>query len=156
VSNFYLVEESGKLVLVDAGTPKDWALFTRAASGLGQVVGDLDAVLLTHAHTDHTGFAGQDRPGAITPSPARHQHRRSQRGIGHGGLRRLTTEARRSGRSGAPTSCCGVRGDDRTWPRSGWERAAARARNGGGRADLDVGRRAWQLPLIQWQDFPCT
>ena len=28
VSNFYLIEESGKLVLVDAGAPKDWALFT--------------------------------------------------------------------------------------------------------------------------------
>jgi len=61
VSNFYLVEESGKLVLVDAGAPKDWALFTRAALDLGKVVGDLDAVLLTHAHTDHTGFAEQAR-----------------------------------------------------------------------------------------------
>jgi glyoxylase-like metal-dependent hydrolase (beta-lactamase superfamily II) len=61
VSNFYLVEESGKLVLVDAGAPKDWALFTRAALGLGQVVGDLDAVLLTHAHSDHIGFAEQAR-----------------------------------------------------------------------------------------------
>ena len=61
VANFYLIQESGKLVLVDAGAPKDWALFTRAALGLGKVVGDLDAVLLTHAHTDHTGFAEQAR-----------------------------------------------------------------------------------------------
>lgn len=52
VANFYLIEEAGKLVLVDAGAPKDWALFTRAALNLGKVVGDLDAVLLTHAHTD--------------------------------------------------------------------------------------------------------
>jgi glyoxylase-like metal-dependent hydrolase (beta-lactamase superfamily II) len=59
VSNFYLIEESGKLVLVDAGAPKDWALFTRAVLGLGKAAGDLDAVLLTHAHTDHTGFAEQ-------------------------------------------------------------------------------------------------
>jgi glyoxylase-like metal-dependent hydrolase (beta-lactamase superfamily II) len=56
VANFYLIEESGKLVLVDAGAPKDWALFTQAALALGKVVGDLDAVLLTHAHTDHIGF----------------------------------------------------------------------------------------------------
>ena len=31
VANFYLIEEWGKLVLVDAGAPKDWALFTQAA-----------------------------------------------------------------------------------------------------------------------------
>jgi glyoxylase-like metal-dependent hydrolase (beta-lactamase superfamily II) len=61
VANFYLIQESGKLVLVDAGAPKDWALFTGAARTLGKVVEDLDAVLLTHAHTDHTGFAEQAR-----------------------------------------------------------------------------------------------
>jgi glyoxylase-like metal-dependent hydrolase (beta-lactamase superfamily II) len=61
VSNFYLIAESGKLVLVDAGAPKDWALFGQAVRGLGQDVGDLDAVLLTHAHTDHVGFAEQAR-----------------------------------------------------------------------------------------------
>jgi hypothetical protein len=33
VANFYLIEEPGKLVLVDAGAPKDWALFTQAALG---------------------------------------------------------------------------------------------------------------------------
>jgi glyoxylase-like metal-dependent hydrolase (beta-lactamase superfamily II) len=61
VANFYLIQESGKLVLVDAGAPKDWALFTQAALSLGKAAGDLDAVLLTHAHTDHTGFAEQAR-----------------------------------------------------------------------------------------------
>ena len=61
VANFYLIEGAGKLVLVDAGAPKDWALFTRAAQTLGKAGGDLDAVLLTHAHSDHTGFAEQAR-----------------------------------------------------------------------------------------------
>jgi glyoxylase-like metal-dependent hydrolase (beta-lactamase superfamily II) len=61
VANFYLIQQSGKLVLVDAGAPKDWALFIQAAQGLGKAAGDLDAVLLTHAHTDHTGFAEQAR-----------------------------------------------------------------------------------------------
>jgi glyoxylase-like metal-dependent hydrolase (beta-lactamase superfamily II) len=64
VSNFYLIEESGKLVLVDAGAPKDWALFTQAALDLGKVAGDLDAVLLTHAHSDHIGFAEKARATA--------------------------------------------------------------------------------------------
>ena len=61
VANFYLIEEAGKLMLVDAGAPKDWALFAQAAQDLGKVASDLDAVLLTHAHTDHTGFAEKAR-----------------------------------------------------------------------------------------------
>ena len=61
VANFYLIQEAGKFVLVDAGAPKDWALLLRAVGTLGMDVGDLDAVLLTHAHTDHTGFAEQAR-----------------------------------------------------------------------------------------------
>lgn len=61
VANFYLIEESGKLVLVDAGAPKDWSLLGRAVRELGMGLSDLDAVLLTHAHTDHTGFAEQAR-----------------------------------------------------------------------------------------------
>jgi glyoxylase-like metal-dependent hydrolase (beta-lactamase superfamily II) len=61
ISNFYLIEQSGKLVLVDAGAPRDWHLLGRVVAGLGRDLGDLDAVLLTHAHTDHTGFAEQAR-----------------------------------------------------------------------------------------------
>jgi glyoxylase-like metal-dependent hydrolase (beta-lactamase superfamily II) len=59
VANFYVIRESGKLVLVDAGTPKDWNLFSRTVATLGARLEDLDAVLLTHAHADHTGFAEQ-------------------------------------------------------------------------------------------------
>ena len=64
VSNFYLIEENGKLVLVDAGAPKDWARLTRAVSALGRSLADLDSVILTHAHSDHTGFAEQARTTA--------------------------------------------------------------------------------------------
>ena len=61
VSNFYLVEQSGGLTLVDAGTPSDWRLFLRTLDGLGRRLDDLDAVVLTHAHPDHTGFAERAR-----------------------------------------------------------------------------------------------
>jgi glyoxylase-like metal-dependent hydrolase (beta-lactamase superfamily II) len=66
VSNFYLIEENGKLVLVDAGGPKDWSRLTRAVTALGRALPDLDAVILTHAHSDHTGFAEQARTTAST------------------------------------------------------------------------------------------
>ena len=61
VSNFYLVEDSGGLTLVDAGTPGDWQLFLRSLDALGRRLGDVDAVVLTHAHPDHVGFAERAR-----------------------------------------------------------------------------------------------
>ena len=64
VTNFYLIEESGKYTLVDAGTPADWAFFSRSLAELGGKLDDLDAVLLTHAHPDHTGFAERARTEA--------------------------------------------------------------------------------------------
>jgi len=66
VSNFYLVEESGGLTLVDAGTPGDWQLFLRSLDALGRRLGDVDAVVLTHAHPDHVGFAERARREAPT------------------------------------------------------------------------------------------
>jgi glyoxylase-like metal-dependent hydrolase (beta-lactamase superfamily II) len=64
VCNFYLLEDGGKLVLVDAGAPRDWNLMVRTLSTLGRGLEDLEAVLLTHAHTDHTGFAERARSTA--------------------------------------------------------------------------------------------
>lgn len=64
VTNFYLIEESGKYTVVDAGTPGDWAYFARSLAGLGAKLADVDAVLLTHAHPDHTGFADRARTEA--------------------------------------------------------------------------------------------
>ena len=67
VCNFYLIEDGGRLVLVDAGAPRDWDLLVRALPALGRGLGDLDAVLLTHAHSDHTGLAERVRATASEP-----------------------------------------------------------------------------------------
>jgi glyoxylase-like metal-dependent hydrolase (beta-lactamase superfamily II) len=64
VTNFYLIEENGKYTVVDAGTPRDWALLQSSLRELGVQPSDLDAVLITHAHADHTGFAEQARTEA--------------------------------------------------------------------------------------------
>jgi glyoxylase-like metal-dependent hydrolase (beta-lactamase superfamily II) len=67
VCNFYLIEDGGKLVLVDAGAPRDWDLLVRTLGTLGRGLQDLDAVLLTHAHSDHIGFAERARDTASVP-----------------------------------------------------------------------------------------
>ena len=61
VTNFYLLGESGKYTVVDAGTPRDYALLQSSLRELGAQPSDLDAVLITHAHVDHVGFAEQAR-----------------------------------------------------------------------------------------------
>jgi glyoxylase-like metal-dependent hydrolase (beta-lactamase superfamily II) len=61
VVSCYLIEDGSKLTLIDAGTPGDWGVFLRAVSAMGLTLEDLDAVLLTHAHSDHTGFAERAR-----------------------------------------------------------------------------------------------
>jgi len=64
ICNFYLIEDAGKFVLVDAGAPADWKLLLPALTRLHHTLEDLDAVLLTHAHSDHTGFAERARQTA--------------------------------------------------------------------------------------------
>jgi glyoxylase-like metal-dependent hydrolase (beta-lactamase superfamily II) len=64
IVNWYLVEEDGRLAAVDAGLPPDWETLTRVIRDLGRTTADLAAVVLTHAHIDHTGFAEQARSEA--------------------------------------------------------------------------------------------
>lgn len=56
-TNWYLVEDRGRLTLLDAGLPGDWEAFTAALGRLGHELADIDAVLVTHHHLDHRGNA---------------------------------------------------------------------------------------------------
>jgi glyoxylase-like metal-dependent hydrolase (beta-lactamase superfamily II) len=56
-TNWYLLEDGGRLTVLDAGLPGDWREFSSALSRLGQTPAAVDAVLITHHHPDHAGNA---------------------------------------------------------------------------------------------------
>jgi glyoxylase-like metal-dependent hydrolase (beta-lactamase superfamily II) len=69
--NWYVVEDGRALTLVDAGLLGQWSQFTDAVERLGRRMADVEAIVLTHAHVDHTGFAERARTAA---SAAVHAH----------------------------------------------------------------------------------
>ena len=61
----YLVEDGGEVVIVDAGAPADWATLPSVLAAMGRSFDDVRAVLLTHGHEDHIGFAERAREAGI-------------------------------------------------------------------------------------------
>src|ERR1051325_8877874 len=55
--NWYLLEEDGKVTVVDAGAPAYRPQLDRGLQLLGRGPADVAAVILTHAHADHIGSA---------------------------------------------------------------------------------------------------
>jgi glyoxylase-like metal-dependent hydrolase (beta-lactamase superfamily II) len=87
-TNWYLIEEAGRLTIVDAGVPGSWESLQDALRRLGRAPGDIEAVVLTHAHFDHVGFAERARmelgvpvyvhenDAPLTAHPWRYDHER--------------------------------------------------------------------------------
>ena len=57
VVNAYLLEEAGEVTIIDAGMPGFYRDLPRELTSLGRTVADVRAVVLTHGHSDHIGFA---------------------------------------------------------------------------------------------------
>jgi glyoxylase-like metal-dependent hydrolase (beta-lactamase superfamily II) len=60
-TNWYLIEDEGRVTIVDAGVPRSWESFVSAMGELGHPMSAVAAVVLTHAHFDHLGFAERAR-----------------------------------------------------------------------------------------------
>ena len=59
--NGYLIEDGGRLTLLDTGLPGYWRHLLRELDEMGRRVEDIDAILVTHAHPDHWGAAERAR-----------------------------------------------------------------------------------------------
>jgi glyoxylase-like metal-dependent hydrolase (beta-lactamase superfamily II) len=57
--NCYLIEEGGRLTLLDTGLPSYVKHLRPVLAKIGRSVTDIDAILLTHCHVDHMGSAKQ-------------------------------------------------------------------------------------------------
>lgn len=55
--NFYLFIEGGRATVVDAGGSRELPLLEAGLASLALTLDDIEALLITHAHTDHIGFA---------------------------------------------------------------------------------------------------
>jgi glyoxylase-like metal-dependent hydrolase (beta-lactamase superfamily II) len=62
--NWYVIDAGGKLTVLDAALPGYYGQFLDLLAALGRPPSDVEAVLLTHGHSDHTGSADAVRTAA--------------------------------------------------------------------------------------------
>lgn len=65
--NVYLLEEAGAVTIIDAGAPGYWKDVHAELAAMGRTPDDVRALLLTHAHSDHVGFAERIRRERSVP-----------------------------------------------------------------------------------------
>jgi glyoxylase-like metal-dependent hydrolase (beta-lactamase superfamily II) len=56
--NWFLLESEGRVVVVDTGLPAYRPQLERGLALLGRGTADVEAIVVTHDHVDHTGSAG--------------------------------------------------------------------------------------------------
>ncbi|MGN6378185.1 MAG: MBL fold metallo-hydrolase [Gaiellales bacterium] len=91
-TNWYMVEDEGRLTVVDAGVPTSWDSLEGTLRGLCRSLNDGPSLVLTHAHFDHIGIAERLRQTAgvevwlhendvpLSRHPSQYGHERSPLG----------------------------------------------------------------------------
>jgi glyoxylase-like metal-dependent hydrolase (beta-lactamase superfamily II) len=59
--NSYLVEEGTEVTIIDAAAPGLWGLVPAELAAMGRSLEDVRAIVLTHGHSDHVGYAERAR-----------------------------------------------------------------------------------------------
>jgi glyoxylase-like metal-dependent hydrolase (beta-lactamase superfamily II) len=67
IVNSYLIEESGQVTIVDAGMSGLFRDLPRELESMGRAIEDVRALVLTHGHSDHVGFAERLRTDRGVP-----------------------------------------------------------------------------------------
>ncbi len=65
--NAYLVEDRGEVTVVDAAMPGFYGAIPNELAAMGRTLGDVHALVLTHGHSDHLGFAERLRTERKVP-----------------------------------------------------------------------------------------
>jgi len=89
-TNWFVLEDGDSLTVVDTGFPRSWRSLEDLLQRLGRDRGSIEAVVLTHAHFDHMGFAerarrelgvpvyAHEQEVPVTRHPWRYDHERSR------------------------------------------------------------------------------
>ncbi|HEY8870975.1 MAG TPA: MBL fold metallo-hydrolase [Candidatus Limnocylindrales bacterium] len=67
IINSYLVEDAGEVTIIDAGVPGYYTDLPAELTAMGRTVADVRALVLTHGHSDHIGFAERLRRERSVP-----------------------------------------------------------------------------------------
>jgi glyoxylase-like metal-dependent hydrolase (beta-lactamase superfamily II) len=59
--NVYLFDDGGEITIIDTGAPGQWKELLAELAVMGRTLDDIRAVVLTHGHSDHIGFAERAR-----------------------------------------------------------------------------------------------
>jgi glyoxylase-like metal-dependent hydrolase (beta-lactamase superfamily II) len=67
IVNAYLLDDGGEVTIIDAGVPGYYDEIPRELALMGRTLGHVRALVLTHGHSDHIGFAERLRRERAVP-----------------------------------------------------------------------------------------